>query len=157
MHPWSILILCIKSTNRKTPWNDSSFKRNWHLVWSSLWRKGVLPTLCRLPLCGPPSTLHFLIWCQRYQRKSLNCPQQNAAKSAVRRTETRRGSRAGSVELLCARNTFESSSQTAERLEFHAICFLLCNTCQRWYYVKEISLSARVVCPSLQPSCACET
>ena len=57
MQPWSILILFIKSTNRKTAWKSGSFRRNWHLVWSSLWRKGVLPTLCCLPLCGPPVEL----------------------------------------------------------------------------------------------------
>jgi len=27
MQPWSILIFCLKSTNRKTPWNGGSFRR----------------------------------------------------------------------------------------------------------------------------------
>ena len=27
MQPWSILVFCLKSTNRKTPWNGGSFRR----------------------------------------------------------------------------------------------------------------------------------
>jgi len=63
--------------------------------------------------------------------------QENAAKFAFQRTETKRGSSAGSVELLCASNTFESSAQTAERKALHALWFLLYSTFQRCYCVKK--------------------
>jgi len=64
---------------------------------------------------GEPELCHFY-------DGSTALPQrkENAGKFAVHRTEARRGSRAGSVELLYARNTFESSAQTAETKALHA-------------------------------------
>jgi len=80
------------------------------------------PKRCYLLPCIPPSTAQFLMWGQRQQRKfsdisdnrrkSMNhWRQKNGAKFGVHCTEIRRGSCAGSVKFLCARNTFESSSQ----------------------------------------------
>jgi len=59
-------------------------------------------------------------------------------------SKKRRGSRAGSVELQCANNTFESSAQTAERkaLQLYALWFLAYSTFQRCYCVKEVYLQA---------------
>ena len=73
-----------------------------------------------------------------------HCRQENAAKFAVHCTETGLGSCAVNLELLCARNTFESSAESAERKVFHALWFLLYRTHQSCYLC-EISLTARVV------------
>jgi len=74
--------------------------------------------------------------------------QVNAAKFAVHRTETRRGSCARSVELLCATTTFESSTQIAETKALHALWFLLCSTFHCCHWVKDLSTSVVVVCRS---------
>jgi len=88
-----------------------------------------------------PQHICVLIWRQRSMK---HWRQENAAKFAVHRTQTRRGSLAGSVGLLCARNTLESSAQTAERKALHALCFLLFCTFQRCYCVKEVCCKRHV-------------
>jgi len=60
------------------------------------------------------SLLLIMIHESRCFKGSWFSQQQNDAAAAVHRTETRRDSRAGNVELLHARNTFESFAKAAE-------------------------------------------
>jgi len=76
--------------------------------------------------------LHYISWfnVRNNRLKSMgHWRHENVAKFAVYSTETRRGSRAGRVELLCVKNTFESSARTVERKTFDALWFLLYVSC----------------------------
>jgi len=87
--------------------------------------------------------LHYISWfnVSNNRRKSMDhWRHENVAKFAVHPTQTKRGSRAGGVELLCVKNTFESSAQTSERKTFNALWFLLHVSCQRCYCMKEVYL-----------------